>query len=161
MKNQRRIALTKVNRWREALSQAANLSGFTLLDENQSEYKFIQNIIEEISKHVLNRACLEVAEHPVGMQAQVQGMNKLLDLGENDVRMVGVWGTGGIGKTTIAKAVYNSIAHKFEGWCFLANVRECSTSHGGLAKLQKTLLFEILRGKKLKVTNVDKGVAKI
>ncbi|XP_021822550.1 TMV resistance protein N-like [Prunus avium] len=88
-------------------------------------------------------------------------MNKLLDLGESDVRMVGVWGTGGISKTTIAKAVYNSIAHKFEGCSFLANVRERSTSHEGLAKLQKTLLFEILRGKKLKVTNVDKGVTMI
>ncbi|XP_008222878.2 PREDICTED: TMV resistance protein N-like, partial [Prunus mume] len=153
--------MEKVKRWREALSQVANLSGFTLLDENQSEYKFIQNIIDEISKHVLNHACLEVAEHPVGMQAQVQVMNKLLDLGGNDVHMVGVWGTGGIGKTTIAKAVYNSIAHKFEGCCFLANVRECSTSHGGLAKLQRTLLCEILRGKKLKVTNVDKGVTLI
>ncbi|XP_021834125.1 TMV resistance protein N-like [Prunus avium] len=153
--------MEKVNRWREALSQAANLSGFTLLDEHQSESKFIQNIIEEISKHVLNLVCLEVAKHPVGMQAQVQFMNKLIDLGENDVRMVGVWGTGGIGKTTIAKAVYNSIAHKFEGCSFLANVRERSTSHEGLAKLQKTLLFEILRGKKLKVTNVDKGVTMI
>ncbi|KAI5349912.1 hypothetical protein L3X38_002803 [Prunus dulcis] len=70
---------------------------------NQSESKFIQNIIEEISKHVLNCVPLEVAEHPVGMQPQIQVMNKLLDLRENDVRMIGVWGTGGIGKTTIAK----------------------------------------------------------
>ncbi|XP_034199066.1 TMV resistance protein N-like [Prunus dulcis] len=51
-------------------------------------------------------------------------MNKLLDLGENDVRMVGVWGTGGIGKTTIAKAVYNSIAHKFEGSRIIITTRD-------------------------------------
>ncbi|ONI28799.1 hypothetical protein PRUPE_1G162100, partial [Prunus persica] len=127
---------------------------------HQSESKFIQNIIEEISKHVLNRVCLEVAEHPIGMQAQVQVMNKLLDLGENDVRMVGVWGTGEIGKTTIAKAVYNSIAHKFEGCSFLANVRERSTSHEGLVGLQENLLSDILRVKNLKV-NVDKGVTMI
>ncbi|CAL9019467.1 unnamed protein product [Prunus brigantina] len=150
----------KVNKWRAALSRVADLSGFTL-DEYQSESKFIQTIIEEILKHVSNLVCLEVAEHPVGMQAQVQVMNKLLDLGENDVRMVGVWGTGGIGKTTITKAIYNLIAREFEGCCFLANVRECSMSHGGLAKLQETLLFEILRVEKLEVTNVDKGVTMI
>ncbi|XP_008227563.2 PREDICTED: TMV resistance protein N-like [Prunus mume] len=149
--------MPKVNKWRAALSQVAALSGFTL-DERQSESKFIQNIIEKISKHVLNTVCLEVAEYPVGMQAQVQVMNELLDLGESDVRMVGVWGTGGIGKTTIAKAVYNSIAHKFKGCSFLANVRERSTSHEGSVGLQENLLSDIQRVKNLKVTNVDKGV---
>ncbi|CAL2229024.1 unnamed protein product [Prunus armeniaca] len=149
--------MQKVNKWRAALSQVAALSGFTL-DEHQSESEFIQNIIEKISKHVLNTACLEVAEYPVGMQAQVQVMNELLDLGESDVRMVGVWGTGGIGKTTIAKAVYNSIAHKFKGCSFLANVRERSTSHEGSVGLQENLLSDIQRVKNLKVTNVDKGV---
>ncbi|XP_020409661.1 TMV resistance protein N [Prunus persica] len=152
--------MQKVNKWRAALSQVASLSGFTL-DERQSEYEFIQNIIEEISKHVLNTVCLEVAEHPVGMQAQVQVMNELLDLGESDVRMIGVWGTGGIGKTTIAKAVYNSIAHKFESCSFLANVRERSTSHEGSVGLQENLLSDIQRVKNLKVTNVDKGVTMI
>ncbi|XP_021817910.1 TMV resistance protein N-like [Prunus avium] len=146
----------KVKKWRAALSQAAALSGFPL-DEHESESKFIQNIIEKISEQLLKHECMKVAEHPVGMQAQVQVMNELLDLGENDVRMVGVWGTGGIGKTTIAKAVYNSIAHKFEGCSFLANVRERSTSHEGSVGLQENLLSDILKVKNLKVTNVDKG----
>ncbi|BFG15414.1 hypothetical protein CerSpe_016890 [Prunus speciosa] len=150
--------MEKVNRWRAALSQATNLSGFTLLDENESESKFIQNIIEDISWQVIDHTYLYVTEYLVGMHHPVQDITKLLNLGENDVRMVGVWGTGGIGKTTIAKAVYNSIAHEFEGCSFLANVRDCSTwQGGGLAKLQRTLLFEILGGKKLEVANVHKG----
>ncbi|BFG15429.1 hypothetical protein CerSpe_017030 [Prunus speciosa] len=152
--------MDKVKKWRAALEQAAALSGFPL-DERQSESEFIQNIIQEISKHVLNLVCLEVAKHPVGMQAQVRVMNMLLNLGENDVRMVGVWGTGGIGKTTIAKAVYNSIAHEFEGCSFLANVRARSTSHEGSVGLQENLLSDILRDTNLKVTNVDKGATMI
>ncbi|XP_021817912.1 TMV resistance protein N-like [Prunus avium] len=150
----------KVKKWRAALSQAAALSGFPL-DEHESESKFIQNIIEKISEQLLKHVCMKVAEHPVGMQAQVQVMNVLLDLGENDVRMVGVWGTGGVGKTTIAKAVYNSIAHKFEGCSFLANLRERSKSHEGSIGLQENLLSDILRVKNLKVTNVDKGAVVI
>lgn len=51
-------------------------------------------------------------------------MLNLLRVGENDVHMVGIWGKGGIGKTTIAKAVYNQIAHKFDSICFLKNVKE-------------------------------------
>ncbi|CAL8082554.1 unnamed protein product [Prunus armeniaca] len=154
--------MEKVNRWRAALSQAANLSGFTLLDEHESESKFIQNIIEDISWQIIDHTYLYVTKYLVGMHHPVQDITKLLDLGENDVRMVGVWGTGGTGKTTIAKAVYNSIAHEFEGCSFLANVRDCSKwQGGGLAKLQRTLLFEILGGKKLELANVHKGATMI
>lgn len=41
-----------------------------------------------------------------------------------DVRVVGIWGMVGIGKTTIARAVYDKIARQFEHSCFLENVKE-------------------------------------
>ncbi|KAL6180246.1 hypothetical protein ACLB2K_046912 [Fragaria x ananassa] len=78
-----------------------------------------------------------------------------------DVRMVGIWGIGGIGKTTIAKAIHNSIAHEFDVNCYLANVREESIPYGGLVKLQNILLSKIPGGKDVKVTNVDEGIALI
>ncbi|KAI5342786.1 hypothetical protein L3X38_010662 [Prunus dulcis] len=73
--------------------------------------------------------------------------------------MIGIWGTSGIGKTTIAKAIWNAIAHDFEGTCFLENVRE-NSPHGGLIQLQKTLLDKYL-GKKLKIQSVDEGIGVI
>ncbi|KAK9937715.1 hypothetical protein M0R45_014487 [Rubus argutus] len=85
----------------------------------------------------------------------------MLDVGGNRCCILGIWGTAGIGKTTIAKAVFNSIAHKFEGSCFLENVRENSMSHGGLLQLQKRLLEETLGGKNLKLNSVDRGISVI
>ncbi|CAL9022103.1 unnamed protein product, partial [Prunus brigantina] len=122
------------------------------------ESKFIDDIVEAISLQVLNHEYLNVAKYPVGIKFRVREIDKLLGIGGNDVRMVGIWGTGGIGKTTIAKAVYNSIAHMFEGSCFLEDVRERSMSYGGLVKLQSILLSEILGVKEVNVTNVDKGI---
>ncbi|CAL9022232.1 unnamed protein product [Prunus brigantina] len=148
--------MQKVMRWRKALTEAANLNGWLLNDGSES--KLINDIVEEISLQVLNRTYLHVAKYPVGIESRLQDMGELLGVGVNDVRMVGILGIRGIGKTTIAKAVYNSIAHQFEGSCFLENVRENSAAPRGLLQLQKTLLYEILGGKELEVTSVDKGI---
>ena len=43
----------------------------------------------------------------------------LIGMGFPDVRMLGLYGIGGIGKSTIGKAIYNSISCKFDGISFL------------------------------------------
>ncbi|XP_008231758.1 PREDICTED: TMV resistance protein N-like [Prunus mume] len=144
----------KVLIWKEALRQAANLSGHTFKD-GESEATFINDIVDGILRQVLRRTYWNVAEHPVGIQSHVLDVKKLLDVGENGRRIVGIWGTSGIGKTTIAKAIWNAIAHEFEGSCFLENVRD-----GSLVQLQKTLLHKYL-GKKLKIQSVDEGIGVI
>ncbi|KAF8012802.1 hypothetical protein BT93_I0838 [Corymbia citriodora subsp. variegata] len=73
--------------------------------------------------------------------------------------MVGLWGQGGIGKTTLAKALYNVVFRQFEGSSFLANVRETSKGCRGLVTLQEILLKDILLPKqRLIVSNVDRGI---
>ncbi|PRQ24005.1 putative TIR domain, P-loop containing nucleoside triphosphate hydrolase [Rosa chinensis] len=149
--------MDKVLRWRAALLEAANLSGWHFSSGHES--KFIDIIVEEVSTKLKERTNLDVAKCPVGIDSRLQDMLEILDVGGGDrIRMVGIWGSGGIGKTTIAKAAYNTIAHKFDGSCFLANVREGSEQHGGLVNLQNIILSKILGGKELKVINVDEGI---
>ena len=83
---------------------------------------------------------LYVAKYPVGINHRVEAINLLLDIQSNDVRMVGIYGLGGVGKTTIAKAIYNDIFYHFEQRIFLENVRENSKKNKGIIKLQKNLL---------------------
>ncbi|XP_058004149.1 disease resistance protein RUN1-like [Hevea brasiliensis] len=66
---------------------------------------------------------------------------------------------GGIGKTTIAKAVFNHLCHGFRGSCsFLFNVREVSEQPYGLVQLQNQLLHDTLKIKNFKIRSIDSGI---
>ncbi|KAK3416380.1 hypothetical protein EUGRSUZ_H02092, partial [Eucalyptus grandis] len=145
----------KVKRWKKALYNAGSLSGWDLNDKDEADS--IKSIVREISMQ-LNQTPLYVAKHPVGLCSRVVELESMLNLESHDVLMIGLWGQGGIGKTTLAKALYNEIFRQFEASCFLANVQETSKDSKDLAHLQEKLLSEILPGKGLTVFSVDGGI---
>ncbi|KAF5469472.1 hypothetical protein F2P56_013542, partial [Juglans regia] len=146
----------RVQRWKACVKEVANLSRWQL-EGNGNESKFIQEIAQAITR-IVNCTYLNVAKHPIGVESRVHAINMLLSVGMNDIRMIGVFGVGGIGKTTITKAIYNLNAYQFEDSCFLANVRETSKRECGLVQLQEKLLYDILGDSSLKVDNVDRGI---
>ncbi|XP_070661360.1 disease resistance protein RPV1-like isoform X3 [Malus domestica] len=154
----------KVKQWREALTQAANLSGQDLKNiDNGHEAKLIRRIIyENIWELLPNTTELHVAKHPVGINSRIQDIINDLSSGRSDdVLMVGIWGMGGLGKTTAAKAIYNQIHRNFQSKCFLVDVRDIASQHG-LVYLQEKFLFDILQPPKSQnFSSVDAGVSVI
>ncbi|KAL8262430.1 hypothetical protein R6Q59_023779 [Mikania micrantha] len=73
----------------------------------------------------------------------------------NYVRMVGIWGLGGGGKTTLASSLYMEISQHFQGHCLVENIREETSKHS-LNKLQENMLSAIFK-KKGKIFNVTEG----
>ena len=93
----------------------------------------------------------------VGMGPRIEAMDSLLCIGSINVRMVGICGMAGIGKTTIAKAVYERIYTQFEGCCFLSNVRE-NSQRQDLAYLQAELLSQTLNGGNPNIGKFNRGI---
>ena len=78
------------------------------------EAQLVQSIVEKVSKN-LDRKIFHVPLHFIGRDHLVQYVNSWLQDGTHGAAIAILYGIGGVGKTAIAKTVYNQNFHKFEG----------------------------------------------
>ncbi|GJS49749.1 disease resistance TIR-NBS-LRR class family protein [Tanacetum coccineum] len=155
-----------VGKWRDAMKEASNLAGWELkATANGDESKSIQIIVDAIFKK-LHSNHSSADGKLVGMETRISDVLASLESdvlaslenGTEDVRMIGIKGMGGGGKTTLARAVYDQISNHFEGKSFVENVREVSkTSLSGLKKLQKKILKDVLNKQDITFSSVHDG----
>ncbi|XP_065622352.1 disease resistance protein RPV1 isoform X1 [Quercus suber] len=141
--------------WRDALTQVASIAGWDLRDKHES--RVIEELVGKIFSD-LNFIYSSVHKDLVGIKPRVDNMmNSYLQLGLNDVRYIGIWGMGGMGKTTLARVIYDRINCKFEGSCFIANIRGKS-GDSLLVPLQKQILSDILIESNIYIRNIQWGI---
>ncbi|KAL0683303.1 hypothetical protein Bca4012_050151 [Brassica carinata] len=90
----------------------------------------IEEIVEGISNQLLAMKQVDFS-NIVGINIHMERLSPLLSMESgNEVRMIGLWGMGGIGKTTIAKCLFDWFSRGFPARCFLENVSKIHRTHG-------------------------------
>nr|XP_043614745.1 disease resistance protein Roq1-like [Erigeron canadensis] len=149
----------KFETWRKALLDASNIAGW--------EPKHIANGHEAVGIKIIVSTVLDkllyvnsdVDENLVKMGPRVKYIESQLQIGSRGVRMIGIWGVGGGGKTNLAFSVYMKIRGYFQGHCFIGNIREESAKHG-LQKQQEKVISIVMKTQ-VSVASVQEGNYKI
>lgn len=122
----------------------------------RDETELIDSIVESVWTK-LRPKMPSYDEGLVGIESRVEKMEKILRMElKNEIQLVGIWGMGGIGKTTLARVVFKKMKSEFDISCFLENVREISQDIDGVLSLQRKLLSS-LNIKGLEIGNLDEG----
>jgi len=89
------------------------------------ESEFIEKIVGDVLEKLHAMSSSHTTAGLFGIDVRVSKVESLLNMESPDVLIVGIWGMGGIGKTTIAEAVCNNVRSQFER-IFFANFRQQS-----------------------------------
>ncbi|CAH8355249.1 unnamed protein product [Eruca vesicaria subsp. sativa] len=147
--HEKRFDAKTVSEWRRALAIVGNISGW---DSNtrSDDSKLIQEVVRDLCDRLyLESEPSDEKSEFVGMSLHKKRMESLLSMDSSDsddVKMVGVWGMGGRGKTTIAKCVYEALSTHFPSRCYLGNVKDDFQKHGESSSssyLRKQIMSEI------------------
>ncbi|XP_056162567.1 disease resistance protein L6-like [Syzygium oleosum] len=153
-----------IDKWKQALRKITEMKGYDLRNTNDGYGALIEKVVSDILDW-LKKNDLDVTDGLVGMKPHVREVMKKLGViyvneqatgvYDKDVRVLGICGMPGIGKTTVAKVVFNKIHRLFQRCSFLSNIRENGASDGLIMGLQEQLISDLRRKERRRQGTLD------
>ncbi|KAF7850419.1 LOW QUALITY PROTEIN: hypothetical protein BT93_L5520 [Corymbia citriodora subsp. variegata] len=138
----------KIQEWRNALMKTKHLTGFNLRnDAGRDEGRFVDIIVKFLVERIRATRLLQFARNAIGVDLLVDEVIPLIKTDqEEDVRVIGICGGEGMGKTIAAAVICERIHCNFECFVFLDKIGEAYRNNlVGILGLQKKLLRDLIK----------------
>ncbi|CAN1751422.1 Disease resistance protein L6 [Linum perenne] len=133
-----------IKEWKEALKEVGDMKGWSIKESDRQGVIIMDEVYSKVWSYLM-RSYKLVTDELVGIDSHVQQVMRLLGSESGGVKIVGIHGIGGMGKTTIAKTVYNELYSQFDRFCFVEDAREILSKSDGIVTLQSKIISGILR----------------
>ncbi|KAL3740328.1 hypothetical protein ACJRO7_021581 [Eucalyptus globulus] len=134
----RRLDPTILEKWKKALLEVSTLKGY---EADGYEAKLVKSIVRKVLSELKKKLELNISENLVGIDGHVKKVMEFMNNKSHATLFVGIHGMGGIGKTTVAKTIYNELSNQFEHRSFIADIRE--SWKRGVHYLQNQLISDL------------------
>ncbi|KAL3746363.1 hypothetical protein ACJRO7_015339 [Eucalyptus globulus] len=160
------VSSNTIIKWKEVLRQIGGLSGYHLDNVyGGHESQLVKGVLRRV-RQLLKKDDQVVTDKLVGIDLHVREMMRKLGVVYNDgraievcgqdVRVVGICGMPGVGKTTLAKVVFNKMHLLFDECSFLPGINS-----KGITFSQEMLIADLQKEKPAPLRSSDEGTKEI
>ncbi|KAK4802833.1 hypothetical protein SAY86_001036 [Trapa natans] len=126
----------EIEQWEHAFGRTVLYTEKEEEEEEELQHtNFYEELVSEVLKTLEGKA---KAKHGldglIGVEHLLERLTKMINLGSDEIQYIVIYGMDGIGKTSLAKELYDRFSPSFDYSIFIENVRERSSKMEGITK---------------------------